>query len=65
MATSEAIYPKKIAAVIPPAAAAVPPVRAPIRPSLSTFFIAPLASKLPNPVNGTVAPAPAKSTNFW
>lgn len=62
--TRAAIYPKNIAAAIPPAAAAVPPVNAPIRPSVSAFFIAPFASKLPKPVKGTVAPAPAKSTNF-
>jgi hypothetical protein len=28
-------------------------------PSVSAFFIAPFASKLPKPVKGTVAPAPA------
>lgn len=63
-ATNEAIYPKKTAAAIPPAAAEVPPVKAPMKPFCCTFSIAPLASKLPNPVSGTVAPAPANSTNF-
>lgn len=53
-----------MAAEIPPADAAVPPVIAPRRPSVSAFFIAPFASKFPNPVRGTVAPLPAKSTNF-
>ena len=62
--TREAIYPKNIAAAIPPLAAAAPPVNAPIKPSVLTFSIAPLASKFPNPVKGTVAPAPAKSTSF-
>ena len=60
--TREAIYPKNIAAEIPPAAAAVPPVNAPTSPFSWIFFIAPLASKFPKPVKGTVAPAPAKST---
>lgn len=60
----EAIYPKNIAAAIPPLAAAAPPVKAPKIPSVLTFSIAPVASKLPNPVKGTVAPAPANSTNF-
>ena len=63
--TSEAIYPKNIAAAIPPAAAAAPPVKAPMKPSVFAFSIAPLANRLPKPVKGTVAPAPAKSTNFW
>ena len=56
------MYPKKTAAAIPPAAAAVPPVNAPTNPISCTFCIAPLASKFPKPVKGTVAPAPAKST---
>ena len=47
-----------------PAAAAVPPVNAPTSPFSWTFFIAPLARRLPKPVKGTVAPAPAKSTIF-
>lgn len=62
---SDAIYPKNIAAEIPPAAAAVPPVKAPTRPISCTFFIAPFASKFPKPVRGTLAPAPAKSTKCW
>lgn len=59
---SEAIYPKNTAAAIPAAAAEVPPVNAPTNPISFTFWIAPLAKRLPKPVNGTVAPAPAKST---
>ena len=59
---NEAIYPKNTAAAIPPAAAAVPPVNAPTKPISLVFCIAPFASKLPKPVSGTVAPAPAKST---
>ena len=58
----DAIYPKNTAAAIPPAAAVVPPVNAPTKPISWTFCTAPLASKFPNPVKGTVAPAPAKST---
>ena len=60
----EAIYPKKIAEEIPPAAAEVPPVKAPIKPIFFISSIAPVESKLPNPVSGTVAPQPAKSINF-
>ena len=60
--TREAIYPKNTAAAIPPAAAAVPPVNAPTKPDSCTFWIAPFARRLPKPVKGTVAPAPAKST---
>jgi len=40
---SEAIYPKKIAAAIPPAAALVPPINAPTKPCSPTASIAPLA----------------------
>ena len=47
-----------------PAVAAVPPVNAPISPVSWTFFIAPFARRLPKPVKGTVAPAPAKSTKY-
>ena len=47
-----------------PAAAAIPPVNAPISPDSWTFFIAPFARRFPKPVKGTVAPAPAKSTSF-
>ena len=60
----DAIYPKNTAAAIPLAVAAVPPVKAPIKPSDFIFSITPFASKLPNPVRGTVAPQPAKSTSF-
>lgn len=49
---------------MPPAAAEVPPIKAPTRPCSPTSLIAPFASKLPKPVRGTVAPAPAKSINF-
>jgi hypothetical protein len=61
---NEARYPKKIAAAIPPAAAFVPPVNTPINPDLPTSSITPFARALPKPVSGTVAPAPANSTNF-
>ena len=61
----DAIYPKKTAAAIPPAAAAVPPVKAPTSPISWTFSTAPFAKRFPNPVKGTVAPAPAKSTKCW
>ena len=59
--TNEAMYPKKIAAEIPAAAAFVPPINAPIKPESFTSEIAPLDNKLPKPVRGTVAPHPAKS----
>lgn len=62
--TKEAIYPKKIAAAIPAADAFTPPIKAPINPLFLTSSIAPLASVLPNPVRGTVAPHPAKSTKY-
>lgn len=58
------MYPKNTAAAMPPAAAAVPPVKAPTKPFCWTFCIAPFASRFPNPVKGTVAPAPAKSTKY-
>ena len=62
--TKDAIYPKNIAAAIPPDVALIPPVNAPSNPFSLTESIAPFASKLPNPVNGTVAPLPAKSTRY-
>ena len=62
--TKEAIYPKKIAAAIPPAAAFIPPVKAPTKPFSCTSEITPLLNKLPNPVKGTVAPQPAKSIKY-
>ena len=40
-------YPKKIDAVIPPAAPLIPPVNAPSNPSSLTPFIAASASELP------------------
>lgn len=55
---------KKIAAEIPPAEAETPPVKAPIIPLSLTPSIAPFAKLYPNPVRGTVAPAPAKSTKY-
>lgn len=51
---------KKIAAVIPAAAALIPPIKAPINPESFTSEITPLASKFPNPVRGTVAPTSSK-----
>ena len=57
----DAIYPKNIAAAIPPAAAFVPPIKAPTSPDFDTSSIAPFANALPKPVRGTVAPQPAKS----
>lgn len=45
------------------AAAVAPPVKAPKKPLSFTPSIAPVASKLPKPVRGTVAPHPAKSTS--
>lgn len=62
--TKDAIYPKKIAAEIPAAADLVPPINAPIKPDSLTSEIAPLESKLPKPVKGTVAPHPANSISF-
>lgn len=54
-----------MAAAIPPAAAFVPPVNAPIKPASFTSEITPLLSRLPKPVRGTVAPQPAKSIKCW
>jgi hypothetical protein len=39
-------------------------MKAPINPESLTSEIAPFASKLPNPVRGTVAPHPAKSIKY-
>ena len=61
---SEAKYPKKTAAAIPPAEAFTPPIKAPTNPFWDTSSIAPLAKLYPNPVSGTVAPQPAKSTRY-
>ena len=52
-----------IAAVIPPAVAFKPPVNAPSKPSSEMASLTPFARLYPNPVRGTVAPAPAKSTS--
>ena len=57
-------YPKNIAADIPPAAFFMPPMNAPIIPNSSTASFAPFAKLYPNPVRGTVAPLPAKSTKY-
>ena len=57
--------PKTTAAVIPGAEAVNPPDKTPISPSLSTASRTPLARRLPKPVKGTVAPAPAKSMRGW
>ena len=56
---------KNTAAAIPPAAAFTPPVKQPTNPLWCTPSIAPFAKLYPNPVRGTVAPAPAKSTKYW
>jgi len=61
---SDARYPKNTAAAIPPADALTPPVKAPTSPFDCTPSIAPFAKLYPNPVRGTVAPAPAKSTKY-
>ena len=53
--------PKKTAAQMPAAEAVKPPVNTPRSPSFSTACLTPLASVLPKPVSGTVAPAPAQS----
>ncbi len=55
---------KNTAAAIPPAAAFTPPVKQPTNPLWCTPSIAPFAKLYPNPVRGTVAPAPAKSTKY-
>jgi L-fucose isomerase len=47
---------------IPADVAERPPERAPIKPYCSTASLTPLAKLYPNPVSGTVAPAPANST---
>ena len=56
-------YPKNIAAPMPPAVAVMPPAKIPVKPFSKIIFCVPVAKEWPNPVNGTVAPAPAKSTN--
>ena len=57
-------YPKNIAAVIPPAAPLIPPIKAPNNPSSLTPLIAASASELPKLGNGIVAPAPPISINL-
>ena len=57
-------YPKNIAAVIPPAAPFIPPVKAPINPSAFTAFIAASAKPFPKLGRGIEAPAPANSTSL-
>ena len=46
---------------IPPAEAVSPPVITPKNPFSSIAFFTPSVNSEPNPVSGTVAPAPAKS----
>ena len=61
---SEAMYPKKYCCCNSVRLAAfIPPMKAPTNPYSFTASIAPLERLYPNPVRGTVAPAPAKSTN--
>ncbi len=55
--------PKNTAAPSPADAAVKPPVNTPRSPSASTAFLTPLASVLPKPVSGTVAPTPAQSAS--
>ena len=55
--------PKNIAAVIPPLVAVSPPVNAPKSPFLSIPSITPFPKAYQKPVNGIVAPHPAKSTS--
>ena len=50
--------PKNIAAAIPPAVACKPPVKIPKMPFALTAFIAPFANDAPNPIIGTLIPAP-------
>ena len=54
----------RTAEAIPAAAAVIPPVNTPRKPVSVTAFRIPFANRWPNPVRGTVAPAPANSTNF-
>ena len=54
---------KIIAAVTPAEQAVNQPVKIPSKTSSSTAFFIPFASRLPKPVRGTDAPAPAKSTS--
>ena len=53
--------PAKMAAAIPPAEDLSPPVNIPKNPFSYTASLTPLARRLPNPVSGTLAPAPANS----
>ena len=57
------INPAKTAMAIPPAAAFNPPVKIPKNPCALIASRTPFASVYPKPVRGTVAPAPANSTN--
>ena len=59
-AIKDAIYPKKIAAAIPPLEDFTPPINAPSNPCFWTSSIAPFARFAPKPVKGTVAPATSK-----
>ena len=55
-------YPKNTAPAIPPAADLTPPMKAPNTPLSCTANFTPLLKLYPNPVKGTVAPAPANLT---
>ena len=57
-------YAKPTAAEIPAAVDIKPPFKTPKRPNSFNPFMAPFARALPKPIIGTVAPAPAKSTNL-
>ena len=55
---------KTIDVAIPAAVAESPPVNIPIAPFSSMAFFTPSESAYPNPVRGTLAPAPAKSAIY-
>ena len=61
---NEDTSPNRIAAVIPADEAVSPPFRIHRNPSSETAFFTPSARRCPNPNNGTLAPAPAKSTIY-
>ena len=51
-------------AQIPAAQAVRPPEKIPKNPCSAIAFLTPFARRYPNPLRGTVAPAPAKSISF-
>ena len=59
---SDAINPNISAAETPTAHEVNPPVKSPRNPCSSIAFFIPFHKTLPNPVRGTVAPAPANLT---